>query len=620
LQIRRLMIKNFRGLRNATIQLPKHAVLIGDNNTGKTTILEAIDLVLGPDRLNRYPPIDEHDFFEGRYRPSLQADAKQNPVSEASTVPTDSDSSTPEPPPQIEIEATITDLSEEQRSRFGSYAEWWDKTTSHLYDDPDPAGVDAESISQALRVTFIGRYDPELDDFEGRTFFARSLTENETPDQFGARDKQVCGFLYLRSHRTGTRALSLERGSLLDIILRVKELRPQMWEATLASLASFTVAGDPKLGLSGILESINTSLKKYVPKEWGVHPHLKVSNLTRDHLRRVITAFIATGAGDHAAPFFRQGSGTINMLVLAMLSQIAEDKQNVIFAMEEPETAIPPYAQKRIVHEIRNLSAQAIFTSHSPYVLEEFGLEETVVLARTHDGSLSQSAIELPTNVKLKRYRQEFRTRFCEGLLARRILLAEGTTEAAAFPAVARRLSELRPAIYASLEGLGVCTIDAGGDTNIPPLAELYRNLNKRLFAVCDKQSDNNRAAIEAQVEALFMHSEPAFEDLVLKNTSADALARFSEIIVWPAHILDRYPDPKADLLGSMRMYFDWSKGRWGLADFLAQCSEDEIPSWIRETCASLKMLCDPPAGASNEPSPANPAADETAVTTNAAD
>jgi len=34
------------------------------------------------------------------------------------------------------------------------------------------------------------------------------------------------------------------------------------------------------------------------------------------------------------------------MLVLAMLSQIAEDKQNVIFAMEEAETAIPPYAPK----------------------------------------------------------------------------------------------------------------------------------------------------------------------------------------------------------------------------------------------------------------------------------
>jgi len=131
-------------------------------------------------------------------------------------------------------------------------------------------------------------------------------------------------------------------------------------------------------------------------------------------LRQVITAFVATGEGDHAAPFFLQGTGTKNMLVLALLSQIAEDKQNVVFAMEEPETAIPPYAQKRIVHEIRKLSAQSLFTSHSPYVLEEFGLDETLVLSRTKEGILSQTNIELPTGVKHKRYRQEFRTRFCE--------------------------------------------------------------------------------------------------------------------------------------------------------------------------------------------------------------
>src|SRR5690606_11573666 len=124
--------------------------------------------------------------------------------------------------------------------------------------------------------------------------------------------------------------------------------------------------------ISGILESIEKAIKKFVPKEWGITPHLKVSNLTREHLRKIITAFIATGSGDHSAPFYRQGTGTINVLVLAMLSQIAEEKQNVIFAMEEPETAIPPYTQKRIVHEIKNLSSQSLFSSHSPYVLEEF--------------------------------------------------------------------------------------------------------------------------------------------------------------------------------------------------------------------------------------------------------
>ena len=168
----------------------------------------------------------------------------------------------------------------------------------------------------------------------------------------------------------------------------------------------------------------------YKRQEWGIQPHLKVSNLTREHLRKVITAFIATGESSHAAPYYRQGTGTINMLVLAMLSQIAEDKQNVIFAMEEPETAIPPYAQKRIIHEVKKLSSQSIFTSHSPYVLEEFSIEETHILARNQDGHIQQHSIDLPMNIKLKRYRQEFRTKFCEGLLSRRILIAEGATEA----------------------------------------------------------------------------------------------------------------------------------------------------------------------------------------------
>ena len=143
-----------------------------------------------------------------------------------------------------------------------------------------------------------------------------------------------------------------------------------------------------------MLERINTALNKYVPKEWGVEPHLRVSALTRDHLRNVNTAFIATGEGSHAAPYYRQGTDTINMLVLAMLSQIAEDKQNVIFAMEEPETAIPPYAQKRIVHELRKLSAQSMVTSYSPFVLEEFDLDETVVLSRF--GGYCQLNEEIP--------------------------------------------------------------------------------------------------------------------------------------------------------------------------------------------------------------------------------
>ena len=302
MQISRLIISNFRGIKNAEILLSKHSILIGDSNTGKTTILEAIDLVLGPDRLNRQPPIDEHDFFQGKYyaeaatEEEARGDEAQSGDVDNGTEAAGGKVSHTELP-QIKIELIITDLTEEQKGRFGDYVEFWDRGGKEFYATANPAGVDAASITEAIRVSFIGHYDPEEDDFEGKTYFTRSLTESDTPQPFTKKDKQICGFLYLRSLRTGSRALSLERGSLLDIILRLKELRPQMWESTLKNLASYTVASDPALGITGVLESINAALKKYVPKEWGVEPHLKVSSLTREHLRKVVTAFIATGVG-----------------------------------------------------------------------------------------------------------------------------------------------------------------------------------------------------------------------------------------------------------------------------------------------------------------------------------
>ena len=576
MRLTRLQICNFRGTRRANLLFPGHVVLIGDNNTGKSTVLEAINLVLGPNRLSRRSPIDEHDFYAGRYLPPDEA-ADNTEF-------------------RIYIEATITDLSDEQRAYFMDYIEWWNTQTKSFNTDSLEA-VDSQDIVAALRVAFIGEYLPDEDDFEGRTYYARSLEEeSDRPQSFTRTDKHICGFLYLRSLRTGRRALSLEHGSLLDIILRLKELRPRMWETTIAGLRDFDVASDPELGISGVLKSINAALTKYVPAEWGVDPHLRVSALTRENLRNVITAFIATGDGTHSAPYFRQGTGTINMLVLAMLSQIAEDRQ-VIFAMEEPETAIPPYAQKRIVHELRKLSAQSIITSHSPYVLEEFDPSETIVLARDSDGRMTHSPVIVSDAVRRrKQYRQNFRTRFCEALLSRRVLIAEGATEATALPAVARRLAELDSNKYVSLEALGICTINAGSESSIAPLGQMYRSLGKHVYAACDKQSAENEAGIRAQVDELFMHPEKGFEDLIVRNTTRDALQRYADAVIWPQHLLAEFPKPWDDhaLAEAVRAYFRWTKGAGTIADFLTQCEEEEIPEWIRECCIALQTLAQP--------------------------
>lgn len=72
----KLTIENFRGIRSASLFFEGHTLFVGTNNVGKSTICEALDLVLSPDRLNRFPPIDEHDFYNGSYLfPSVEEGA-----------------------------------------------------------------------------------------------------------------------------------------------------------------------------------------------------------------------------------------------------------------------------------------------------------------------------------------------------------------------------------------------------------------------------------------------------------------------------------------------------------------------------------------------------------------
>ena len=58
MRVRRLTIQNFRGVDLGTVDFLGHTLLVGGNNVGKSTVCEALDLVLGPERLSRRPVID----------------------------------------------------------------------------------------------------------------------------------------------------------------------------------------------------------------------------------------------------------------------------------------------------------------------------------------------------------------------------------------------------------------------------------------------------------------------------------------------------------------------------------------------------------------------------------
>lgn len=573
--INKIEIKNFRGIKEGKILVDKVNVFVGDNNSGKSTILEAIDLVMGPERLSKSPVINEHDFYSGKYY--------DNEISI-----------------EIFIEITLIKLNDEEKRHFCNFIEWWDGDNHSLINGPPPSRTDSDSVESALRVCFIGSYDKDEDDFVGNTYFSSTMKSQSNPQIFGKRDKRYCGFLYLRTLRTGNRALSLERGSLLDVIFQLKELRPQMWENIITQLQEVSIAAEPELGVSEVLTSVQNSLSSIVSIEDANMPHIRVSNLTRDHLRKILTVFMDSGTRTtdsdeyYSNPYYSQGSGTINMLVLALLTIIADLKHNVIFAMEEPEISLPPHLQKRSVINVISKSNQSLFTSHSPYVLEEFNPDNILVVSRIN-GIVKVVSAGLPPGVKAHHFRDNLKQRFCESYLSRKVLITEGYTEYDVYHTASKQIQSSLPNKQIAFGLLGISVINAKTDSQIAVLGKYFKKLNKQVYAIFDKQSECASQLINEAVDFCYEGSEHGIEREVVSQVSDEIIESYGIDLVesgaWPEHLKNVAPSTSRSIeqnRDSLLDYFMWGKSKGLLADFIASIPVEKLPRFIFDTIIDI--------------------------------
>lgn len=444
MRIRRLTMSHFRSVAEGEIIFPDHTVIIGGNSVGKSTMCEALDLLLGPDRLARSSPVDEHDFHERRY-----LDDDGNPI-------------------PIELEVVLTELTDDVLTQFRAHREYWNTTDNVLLDETaSPEDLDADVVVPALRIRFEGLYDIEEDEFGAETYFASPPADDgERRARVSRSAKRQFGFIYLRALRTGSRALSLERGSLLDIILKLKDDdRSAMWEQTLQSMEDLDPAIDAIPQLRSVLDEIDTRVRRFVglsddDRTFRLYP----SSLTRESLRRSITLFGSSERSNTPVPYWRLGSGVINSMVFSLLTFIAELKSNVIFAMEEPEIAIPPHTQRRIVQFLHKHMDQSILTTHSPFVLEQYAPENAVLLEREDAGAVSGRTVEV-TGLKAKAYKGNLRRVLAEAMLGNGVLCVEGVSDAEALYSASAVLEEQsEEGAYTPLDLSGVTIVQCEGD------------------------------------------------------------------------------------------------------------------------------------------------------------
>lgn len=562
--VAQLTIENFRGVRKATIEFDGHTLLIGQNNVGKSTVFEALELGLGPDRQARFPVVEEYDFYNAAY-----LNEHEEPI-------------------PIRIEILLVGVTQTVQRACFNHLERWDPKTRTVLGQGDLANVDGEGRVWCLRLLTIARYNKEDDEFEAFTYYAKSYDPEDERDSRVPRSiRRNFGFLYLRALRTGSRALSLERGSLLDVILRAQSLQTGMWEHVRRRLEDLTPPIEEGAAkLTPVLHAIEARLAEYIPlAKPGEATKLFVSQLTREHLRKTLSFFLSVTPDQKPVPFQEVGTGTLNALVLALLSFIAELKEeNVIFAMEEPEVALPPHTQRRIASYLLANATQCFVTSHSPYVMEHFEPERIVVLRRDDKGEVTGKKITLEAGMKAKTFRRHLRRGLAEAMLGRGVIVAEGFTEQIALRAVAEKLEGADMARY-PLDLSGVTVVCADGDGNVAEFGRFFVALDMPTFAFLDKKSRSQvekDALKNAGFVSVMETNFAGMEDLLAQETPLDRqwtfLSGLHDSGAAPrAGIPPARPDD-AQIRTLTSSVLKDSKG-WGrAADLVELCDANELP------------------------------------------
>lgn len=400
MRIRHLSIRNFRGIKELDWKIDARTVcLIGPNDSTKSTVLEAIQLVLHP---WWNPSVSDSDFYQ------------QN-VSEP-----------------IVIKATVGELPESLQSlqKYGGYLRGWNNETV-LSDEP---GINDEAV---LTIKFI--VDQSLE-----PNWNVCCCRDET--SIGYIDRQKLGVSRVGSYVD--RDMTWRKGSAL---YRVTEKIKGAEFAGLSRRARAALSAESLDELSAAARNVEDMAQGYGVKPVDkFHPEFDPENID-------INAG-SLSLHDTKVPFRLQGLGTRRLTSLAMQRHVTND--GTILLIDEVEHALEPFRVRQLVRNLRDATheidgqrlGQVFFTTHSPVALEECKAGEWHIV-RNETGLTAVTQVKEGIEATIRSS--------AEALLSRKVIVCEGKTEVGILRAFDRDWAAKHNG--ASLAYFGVCAINGGG-------------------------------------------------------------------------------------------------------------------------------------------------------------